>query len=362
MGRERLKMELIANERARKTTFLKRRKGIVKKAYEFSTLCELDLCMIIYGPKQTDRPPELHTWPENPNEVNRIINRYKDSTMLKPAKKTFNLSDMLMERKTKVHVDACKARKEIYEVKYPTWDERINSFTEDQLEDLLTSLDSKLECGKITLLNKRKETAEQHQYVFPSSQNQPCNYYYKTDQDNHEGDQKPISSLNYNMVNMLQSFPASFGHHHHHQSFDHQMLQCDNSNEYLNNLSAPNPGLMAMWMLMESKYNYSFQLSAGTSNSNSQIPLEGYHNNFNGPVIQSTVENMNMMMFNNNISPPSSSSIYQQCYAQRRQPTVPSMQYPMMQAAGISSHQVQVHASEVTDDQYEDVNQYFGHE
>ncbi|CAB4273654.1 unnamed protein product [Prunus armeniaca] len=154
---------------------------------------------------------------------------------------------------------------------------------------------------------------------------------------------------------------SSFDHHHHHQSSD-QMLQLDNSNEYLNSLMAHNSSPMAMWMLMESNYNYStLQFGSGASSSaHSQSPLEGYQSNFNDPMMQSAVDNMNMnmMMLNGNINPPSSSST-SQYYARLMQPTVPYMQYyPTMPAAGVSSHQVQVHASQGKDEPYEDINQY----
>ncbi|KAM1166278.1 hypothetical protein TB1_024883 [Malus domestica] len=358
MGRGRLNMELIANERSRKTTFQKRRKGIMKKAYEFSTLCEVDVCMIIYGPKLTDRPPELQTWPKNPEEVNRIINKYKASTMCKPPKKTFDLSDLLMDRKNKVYADIYRKRKEMYETKYPAWDERINTFSESQLEALLNALDGKLESGKRTFLNRKKEAAGHQILVMKkeaptllmggnldvgesSSRKHPCNY---------EEDQNHMSSFSNNMVDhILQQYP--------HQPCD-QMLQFDNSNVYLSNLLAPNPGPTAMWMLRES--NYSLQFSAGASGSNSEFPVAGNQGNFSDPImIHSTVENtnMNMVMVNNNLNPPRSSYMSQQYYDRLMQPAVPYMQYPVMPAS-ISSHPVQLRASQAKDDQYQDINHY----
>ncbi|TQD89168.1 hypothetical protein C1H46_025290 [Malus baccata] len=362
MGRGRLNMELITNERARKATFQKRTKGILKKAGEISTLCDLDVCMIIYGPKQAGRNPELHTWPRNPSEVNRIINKYKASTTCKPAKKTFNLSDLLMDRKTKVHVDTYRARKEMYEAKYPTWDERIENFSENELELLLNALDAKLEAGKRTLLHKRNRPAE-HQYICSSTQRQPCNYYKPDQNDNNVEDKNPMTSYSWNrgnmdMVEILQPFPvSSFDHHQQQQHPSDQMLRFDNSNEYVNSVLAPNnnPGPLAMWMLMESKYNYSsLQLTGGASGSNSQLPFEGrHHSNFNNPMmIQSTVENMNMNMMR------------QEYYSARlmQQPAVPYLQYPVLPASVSSSHQVhQVQASHQVvrdDDQYEDISQY----
>lgn len=39
MGRARLTMDLIPNKKSRNTTFQKRKNGLKKKMYEFSTLC-----------------------------------------------------------------------------------------------------------------------------------------------------------------------------------------------------------------------------------------------------------------------------------------------------------------------------------
>ncbi|KAH7533929.1 hypothetical protein FEM48_Zijuj04G0183700 [Ziziphus jujuba var. spinosa] len=49
---EKLKMELVLDEKSRKTTFQKRKRSMLKNYYEFSTLCGIDVCMITYGPKQ----------------------------------------------------------------------------------------------------------------------------------------------------------------------------------------------------------------------------------------------------------------------------------------------------------------------
>ncbi|CAN6572818.1 unnamed protein product [Malus baccata var. baccata] len=204
----------------------------MKKAYEFSTLCELDVCMTICGPKQTGRPPELHTWPENQNE------------------KMLHLSDLLMDRKTKVYVDTYRARKEMYEAKYPTWDERIESLSENRLEALLNSLDAKLESGKRTLLHKRNQSAEHYQHICSSSQSRPCNYY-KQDQVNHqEEDKKPMMICSSLLIIIIIIIISS--------------------------------------LLIESirTYNYStLQLSVGPSSSNSELPFEGQHFNFNNPMM-----------------------------------------------------------------------------
>jgi hypothetical protein len=51
MGRNKIKMERIKSERNRNVTFIKRKKGLIKKAMELSLLCEANifLCIIPKG-------------------------------------------------------------------------------------------------------------------------------------------------------------------------------------------------------------------------------------------------------------------------------------------------------------------------
>ncbi|VYS68014.1 unnamed protein product [Arabidopsis thaliana] len=50
MGMKKVKLSLIANERSRETSFMKRKNGIMKKLYELSTLCGVQACTLIYSP------------------------------------------------------------------------------------------------------------------------------------------------------------------------------------------------------------------------------------------------------------------------------------------------------------------------
>ncbi|KAG6659855.1 hypothetical protein CIPAW_03G065100 [Carya illinoinensis] len=145
MGRGKLTMELIKREKSRITTFQKRKKGLMKKAYEFSTLCGGDTCMIIYGPKSGERELELGTWPQDRAEVDRIINRYKTDSTHKRARGAFDLSDFFVDRNKRVEVEIKRMRKNILKAKYPTWDDRIKLLTEDQLRLLLDVMDAKIE-------------------------------------------------------------------------------------------------------------------------------------------------------------------------------------------------------------------------
>ena len=47
MGRKKIDMKRIANDRMRQITFCKRKKGLFKKALEISQLCDVRVCMLI---------------------------------------------------------------------------------------------------------------------------------------------------------------------------------------------------------------------------------------------------------------------------------------------------------------------------
>ena len=49
MGRKKIKIERIADERNRQVTFTKRKNGLMKKAMELSVLCDFDIALVIYN-------------------------------------------------------------------------------------------------------------------------------------------------------------------------------------------------------------------------------------------------------------------------------------------------------------------------
>ncbi|KAK1430443.1 hypothetical protein QVD17_13166 [Tagetes erecta] len=50
MGRNKLPMKRIESNSARLVTFCKRRNGLIKKAYELSVLCDIDIALIMFSP------------------------------------------------------------------------------------------------------------------------------------------------------------------------------------------------------------------------------------------------------------------------------------------------------------------------
>lgn len=50
MGRVKLEIKRIENTINRQVTFSKRRNGLIKKAYELSVLCDIDIALIMFSP------------------------------------------------------------------------------------------------------------------------------------------------------------------------------------------------------------------------------------------------------------------------------------------------------------------------
>ncbi|KAL2520178.1 Agamous-like MADS-box protein AGL80 [Forsythia ovata] len=73
MVRSKIKYELIADERARKETFRKRKLSLFKKLNEFKTLCNVEACAVISN--ENGAQPEF--WPSPPEAFN-VIQTFKN--------------------------------------------------------------------------------------------------------------------------------------------------------------------------------------------------------------------------------------------------------------------------------------------
>ena len=162
MGRSRLPLELIPKEKSRKITFQKRTMGLKKKTYEISTLCGVDACVIIYSRSSDDRSTEPIFWPSNPDEVKSIINRYKEHCKEERSLKTQDLSGFFEERTKKIQKKLSKLGHHGGDnSKFPTFDDRLNDLSADQLRDLMKKCREKLE-----LVQSRVEFLKMNQAIF----------------------------------------------------------------------------------------------------------------------------------------------------------------------------------------------------
>ncbi|XP_030531103.1 agamous-like MADS-box protein AGL82 [Rhodamnia argentea] len=157
MGRGKLALELIPKEKARRITYEKRKKGLMKKAQEFTTLCGVDTCMLIYGPAGATATAEPEVWPSSPEKVKLVIERYRSEGADRRAKRTIGLPEFFTNRKRKVDAELAKARLANWEAKYPVSEALIEGFSEEELRRLLGSLGRKLEAAKARLAAMKED-------------------------------------------------------------------------------------------------------------------------------------------------------------------------------------------------------------
>ncbi|KAI6671311.1 hypothetical protein NL676_006196 [Syzygium grande] len=164
MGRGKLVLELIPKEKARRITYEKRKKGLMKKAQEFTTLCGVDTCMIVYGPAGPAADTEPEIWPASPEKVKLIIEQYKSEGADRRAKRTIGLPEFFANRKRKVDAELTKARLANWEAKYPVSEALIEGLSEEELRKLLGSLGHKLEAAKTRLAMTKEDAMKRYDH------------------------------------------------------------------------------------------------------------------------------------------------------------------------------------------------------
>ncbi|CAK8566083.1 unnamed protein product [Lathyrus sativus] len=97
MTRTKVKLAFIENNSARKATYNKRKKSLVKKVDELTTLCGIDACAIIYGPY--DSRPVI--WP-SPSGVQEVLSKFRTASEIGQSKKIVNQESFLKQRISKV--------------------------------------------------------------------------------------------------------------------------------------------------------------------------------------------------------------------------------------------------------------------
>ncbi|KAL1222220.1 Agamous-like MADS-box protein AGL80 [Cardamine amara subsp. amara] len=107
MTRKKVKLAFIANDSSRKSTFKKRKKGLMKKVNELSTLCGVNACAIVYSPYDTN--PEV--WPSNTG-VERVVSEFRNLPEMDQHKKMVDQETFLKQRIAKASEHLRKQRKE----------------------------------------------------------------------------------------------------------------------------------------------------------------------------------------------------------------------------------------------------------
>ncbi|CAN7059102.1 unnamed protein product [Brassica rapa subsp. trilocularis] len=131
---------------------------VFKKAQELTTLCDIEACVIHYGPDG-----ELKTWPEDRDKVKDLALRYIQLDKAKRRKKSVNLHEFLNkmeDKKTMLHKFKKRAKKNVEELKYPI----SVHYSPDQINQLIQSLE--LSYSKLQ---------ERHRFLAAKKQNESLN-------------------------------------------------------------------------------------------------------------------------------------------------------------------------------------------
>ena len=88
MGRNKITIQKIKDERIRNITYYKRKKGLIKKAMELSLLCDVDIFMCVC-PKQISQNQLLIFSTKN---INIFVDKYIKNQLIK--KEVYGLKDV----------------------------------------------------------------------------------------------------------------------------------------------------------------------------------------------------------------------------------------------------------------------------
>ncbi|GMP41164.1 hypothetical protein CsSME_00011359 [Camellia sinensis var. sinensis] len=118
MPRKKVKLAFITNDSARKATFNRRKKGLMKKVSVLSTLCGIDACAIIQSPYESQ--PEV--WPSNLG-VQRVLAKFERMSEMEQLNKIMTQESFIRQRIAKANEQLKKKlkdnrEKEMTEVMY----------------------------------------------------------------------------------------------------------------------------------------------------------------------------------------------------------------------------------------------------
>ncbi|PON95376.1 MADS-box transcription factor [Trema orientale] len=356
MGRGKLPLKLMPKEQARKRTFQKRKIGLIKKAYELSTLCDVKVCLVINDVNNNNNnqsgdqvvapssssSSSIITWPKERREVAAIIDAYEAAMANNPpSKRLQTLSDFFAERTKKVMAETQKLHDQ-------TNHNEIAELSENQVFELHSHLNHRIQQVEEQIMRRRSTTYyynnNNNQFAIqdiPRMNMQPSLDYYSSSH-HHEAVATPQmyghfpyyantpqpwnidqpSSSNNPFPVASQTTSLDLNHHPYKGSFN--MLL--NSHDYAGNSSTSTNTYDD-----HARHNGSIQCYSGSSGA----PLEGaagdhfamrYGDVFNGPpllesgMMQQSDQNGMMLISNNN---PMSLALQQPSTYHVNQPLLP---------------------------------------
>lgn len=107
MTRKKVTLAYITNDSERRASFKKRKKGLIKKVSELSTLCGVEACAIIYS--QFEAEPEV--WPSTLG-AQAVLARFRKMSAMDQTRKMVNQESFTRQRIKKVEDQLRRVRKE----------------------------------------------------------------------------------------------------------------------------------------------------------------------------------------------------------------------------------------------------------
>ncbi|CAH2069481.1 unnamed protein product [Thlaspi arvense] len=270
----------IANDKTRITTYKKRKACLYKKAGEFSTLCGVDTCLIVYGPTRASdemiSKPEI--WPSDETKARDTMRRYRDTVASNSCKKETHVETFVNDLgKAKQMEDKIMRVKSNYNNKYSCWEENLDQCSQEQLRELYDALGNKLH--EAIMRRDRSMFRGHHQAMetpIPQILMDP-HYMSQYFADQQQQQQLQLQGMFPNYNNMGFSFFSSP---------DHQIQMEPNLGEQFTDLEM-NQGLMmstgndGTQMMQRQAPYYNLEPVVPSSASFNVKPFAGYH--YQGP-------------------------------------------------------------------------------
>ncbi|KAL4341840.1 hypothetical protein GQ457_08G004600 [Hibiscus cannabinus] len=146
MPRNKVKLAYIENDAARKATFNRRKKGMLKKVNELSTLCGVEACVVIY-PSTSNSQPEA--WPSTAT-AHRMFSDFKALPAAEQSNRTMTQEDLIRLRIAKAEEQLKKVNEEnrkmeLTQIMFQILDGKsLNSVKKEDLNDLCMLIDQNL--------------------------------------------------------------------------------------------------------------------------------------------------------------------------------------------------------------------------
>nr|XP_004489898.2 uncharacterized protein LOC101495285 [Cicer arietinum] len=190
MGRAKVAIKYINNEKVRKITFMNRKKGLTNKVSDFSTKSGAKACLIMYDGDGNVAPT---IWPENPTLVNSMLQEYENQK-IEASPKIFDIKNYFKIKKEIVEAEILKVKKAILRNKFPTWDPSFNNMQVEHLTAFMEAINAKVQdCNERINMMKNIQEIE-------------TNFLHNT---SHMQNMVPesLDSSNSSQINVIQSIP-----------------------------------------------------------------------------------------------------------------------------------------------------------